>query len=227
MKLRNIVSLTLILGIAGINTSVASKTDALPTGPGQPGTELSPGPHSTIDGGHTSHFARSSGRANGYIAQANGHAGMASGTTLAATDEESVPVIWTELVGVNFDPARGLLTKDRAARRGWNSGAVSVQRLEAGEDGWFETELRGRYNMVAFGFSDANDDNSYRSIDYCLYVTRFSVQVYENGQRMGHYSRYRQGDKFGISRKGGTIPLPKERRYLLPIHKAELRPPDD
>jgi hypothetical protein len=64
--------------------------------------------------------------------------------TLAATDEESVPVIWTELVGVNFDPARGLLTKDRAARQGWNSGAVSVQRLEAGEDGWFETELRGR-----------------------------------------------------------------------------------
>jgi Leucine-rich repeat (LRR) protein len=151
------------------------------------------------DAGYTS--SAHSGEAMGMHATNNRKAEA----TLAATDEESVPVIWTELVGVNFDPARGLLTKDRAARRGWNSGAVSVQRLEAGEDGWFETELRGRYNMVAFGFSDANDDNSYSSIDYCLYVTRFSVQVYENGQRMGHYSRYRQGDKFGIRRKGGTI----------------------
>jgi Leucine-rich repeat (LRR) protein len=151
------------------------------------------------DAGYTS--SAHSGEAMGMHATNNRKAEA----TLAATDEESVPVIWTELVGVNFDPARGLLTKDRAARRGWNSGAVSVQRLEAGEDGWFETKLRGRYNMVAFGFSDANDDNSYRSIDYCLYVTRFSVQVYENGQRMGHFSRYQQGDKFGIRREGGII----------------------
>jgi hypothetical protein len=57
----------------------------------------------------------------------------------------------------------------------------------------------------AIGFSETNTDNHFTTIDYCIYLSPFRVEIYEKGARRGTFGRYSMGDTFGISRENGKI----------------------
>jgi Leucine-rich repeat (LRR) protein len=120
-------------------------------------------------------------------------------------DGSSEPVLWTEITLAVADNKTGTLSKGARDRAGWNSGAVSVQRLEEGADGWFEATVDRRAWRQAIGFSETNTDNHFTTIDYCIYLSPFRVEIYEKGARRGTFGRYSMGDTFGISRENGKI----------------------
>jgi hypothetical protein len=128
------------------------------------------------DAGYTS--SAHSGEAMGMHATNNRKAGA----TLAATDEESTPVLWTELSEVLGNESTGTLQKAHGFPSSQNSGAVSAERLGAGEDGWFEMTIEQTNRVRTIGFSDGNSNNDYRTIDYALYLQNNSdLKVYESG----------------------------------------------
>jgi hypothetical protein len=119
---------------------------------------------------------------------------------------QSMPVYWTELSEVVGDEATGTLTKILGFGSSWNSGAVSVERLEAGDDGWFEMTVEQTNRVRVIGFSDANTNNNYTTIDYALYITNGrDLRVRENGVDRGSFGTYAVGDRLGIVRQGGGI----------------------
>jgi hypothetical protein len=120
-------------------------------------------------------------------------------------DGSSEPVLWTEITLAVADNKTGTLSKGARDRAGWNSGAVSVQRLEEGADGWFEATVDRRAWRQAIGFSETNTDNHFTTIDYCIYLSPFRVEIHEKGARRGSFGRYSMGDTFGISRENGKI----------------------
>lgn len=118
----------------------------------------------------------------------------------------SYDIAWTDLVGVSSDDIS--ITKNVAG--GWGtSGAASINKLNANTDGWVEVPvLSGQTNgSLMIGFSDTNDDASYNTIDYALFISNSTqgVKVYENGSDKGVTATYVVGDKFKVERVGTSI----------------------
>jgi hypothetical protein len=142
-------------------------------------------------------------------------------TTLAATDEESTPVLWTELSEVLGNESTGTLQKAHGFPSSQNSGAVSAERLGAGEDGWFEMTIEQTNRERTIGFSDGNSNNDYRTIDYALYLQNNSdLKVYESGTYRGTFGKYRVGDRLGIARQGDVVYYKKNGEILYVSTRA-------
>jgi len=97
------------------------------------------------------------------------------------------------------------LTKT-AGTDNWDAGAVSVDRLLGGNDGWFEMTVAQSDKSRMIGFSDQDVSAHYNRIDYAIYLVRDGrVVVYENGRNKGVYGTYEVGDRLGIARVNGAI----------------------
>lgn len=88
---------------------------------------------------------------------------------------------------------------------GWSSGASSVNKLEAGEDGWFEVSVGeiGDYFMI--GFSNSDPDIGFRSIEYALYVRDGVLRIYEDGVNRGDFATLSSTDIIKLERAGENI----------------------
>jgi RHS repeat-associated protein len=113
-------------------------------------------------------------------------------------------VTWKDAIGIA--QIGNKLIKTQTAF-GWNSGAVSVQQLAAGQDGYLEvtvSEIVTNRRMV--GFSDVNTDANQTTIDYALFLNINSLQIYESGTpRTIPATAISPGDVLKISRTGTTI----------------------
>ncbi|MEQ1588064.1 MAG: M23 family metallopeptidase, partial [Cyclobacteriaceae bacterium] len=88
----------------------------------------------------------------------------------------------------------------------WNAGAVSVQQLTAGQNGWIEfiASETNTYRMI--GLADTNPDGGYTSIDYAWYLlNNGTLQIYESGIQRTGIGPYASGDLFKIERTGTVV----------------------
>ena len=109
---------------------------------------------------------------------------------------------WTDQAGVSI--SGNTITKT-AATSAYDAGAASLDRLEAGEDGWMEVSITGT-DRVLYGFADVNVDANYTSIDYAVYTNPHgTLHAYENGVHKANLGTYQAGDKIRISRERGVI----------------------
>lgn len=113
----------------------------------------------------------------------------------------SYDIAWTDLVGVSADG--NTITKTAAA--GWgNGGAASINILNANTDGWIEYQVDALNKLRTFGFSDANTDASYNTIDYAWHTNATDCYVYLNGSNVANYP-LQVNDILRIERIGSEI----------------------
>ncbi len=116
--------------------------------------------------------------------------------------EISYDIAWTDLVGV--DVTGNTLTK--TASGGYNnSGAASINVLNANTDGWIEHTIDALSGERFFGFSDVNTDPGHVSIDYGISTysqNRIAVRLNNAIQSTPSVS---VGDVVRLERLGSTI----------------------
>lgn len=113
-------------------------------------------------------------------------------------------ITWKDVVGARQEGNK--LIRQIATAAWGNSGAISVQQLIAGQNGWMEfvTSETNLYRMI--GFSDANTNNNYTSIDYAWYpAINGALYIYESGTARGQFGTYTPGDVLKIDRTGTVV----------------------
>ena len=109
---------------------------------------------------------------------------------------------WKDLVGV---AATGSTLTKTANNFAWDAGAASEETLPAGTDGWAEFTVSSLDNYYMFGFSEANADANYASINYALYQVAGQVTIYENGNNVAPMVDLTVGSVMRVERKGTAI----------------------
>jgi RHS repeat-associated protein len=114
-------------------------------------------------------------------------------------------VTWKDLVGVTINGNR--LIRNGATM----SGAASVQKLEAGQNGSLEFELATIISTNSFyiGLNDANPDVNFTNINYAFFVANATLQVVENNGsnsvKVSQTNVLQPGDRLKIERMGTTV----------------------
>ena len=127
---------------------------------------------------------------------------MFLGISISAATLNVQDVIWTNPVYVSIDGN----TLTGQTNNSWSAGAFSVQKIDAGIDGYFEmTALEtNTYRMAGFSRTDVN--SSYNSIEYALYLNQNSnLYIYESGSYIGNFGAYQSGDLVRVAREGTQI----------------------
>ncbi|ELR73005.1 hypothetical protein C900_00507 [Fulvivirga imtechensis AK7] len=111
-------------------------------------------------------------------------------------------IIWTQFQGAEV--VDGLLTS--TAANGWgNSGASTGVVLQDDQDGTIHFETKYVNDRYMIGFSDADVNAHYNTIDYAVYINQSVFYVYESGVKKWHTGYLDPGDVFQIERKGNEI----------------------
>ena len=88
---------------------------------------------------------------------------------------------------------------------GWVAGAFSVQKIDAGLDGYFEMTAQETNAHRFGGLSSVDIDFSYTSVEFAIFLTKLArVYIGENGAHW-EVSTYQTGDIFRVSREGTNI----------------------
>ncbi|WP_276365362.1 DUF6443 domain-containing protein [Chryseolinea sp. H1M3-3] len=106
---------------------------------------------------------------------------------------------------VNVAVSGNTMTKNAGANNTWNAGAVSRQQLPQGVNGWVEVKVSETTTNRMIGFSDADTDASYTSLDYAIYLNGANARAYENGTARGTAVAIATGDALKIERIGTAV----------------------
>lgn len=115
-------------------------------------------------------------------------------------------VTWTDLVHVQVDG--GILRKNLASAL-WDSGAASVQRIDADTHGYAEATVAGPFGNRIFGLSTDNTNASFNTIDFGMYLYTGGLIIYEHGVNLGTFGSWTNDDILRIERVGSTV------RYMV------------
>jgi chitodextrinase len=120
---------------------------------------------------------------------------------LLADSAPIVPVSWTKAVGVSISGNSLTMT----APSGWgNAGASSTQAIASG-DGFVDFLATENSSARMVGFSRADPDASYTSIEFALYAANTVLQVYERGVLRGTFGSYAPGDHLQVVVTSGVV----------------------
>jgi RHS repeat-associated protein len=120
-----------------------------------------------------------------------------------ATHVERDPA-WKSLVGVAL--LGNKLYKNTTALEKWgNGGAVSVQLLQPGQDGWLEFITTETSTSRVLGLSATNPDANYMSIDYAFHQAPGELVILEKGIPKKMLGAYVPGEVLRIERKNATV----------------------
>jgi RHS repeat-associated protein len=124
---------------------------------------------------------------------------------IVKTSHLDADVTWKDMVGLK---QIGNMLYRTVADSSWGvSGAASVQRLAAGQNGWLEVVISEKNKRRMIGLCDVNSDASYTSMDYAWYPTinNSELYIYESGTNRGLIGNYKSGDVLKIERTGTVI----------------------
>ena len=113
--------------------------------------------------------------------------------------------------GVYFAEILGLEAEGETLRKvaptGWtNAGAVSVNKLEAGEYGWVEASTSTLGLRAFFGLSEQSADHHYNTIEYAAYFSNSNaLMIYESGNHVQSVPGLNAHDVVRIERHGSTV----------------------
>lgn len=114
-----------------------------------------------------------------------------------AAAAQTEDVVFRNAVGVSV--SGNDLTKTAAA--GWgNSGAVSVQTLES--NGFVEFSASG---TAMLGLSMGDTDQNYPDLDFAIFASAGTLQVYEGGSSKGSFGAFAPSDKLRVEVANGLV----------------------
>ena len=114
-----------------------------------------------------------------------------------------IPIVWTDLVGVEVNGE----TIHKTVASSSNAGAVSVQSISVNGNGWVETTVDQTNVDRLFGFSNpAGNVVGESSVDYSIFL-RYTgiIQINEAGVSKGQFGNYQNGDILRVERIDGTV----------------------
>lgn len=124
-----------------------------------------------------------------------------------------VQVEWTALEGLDYDENTGTLTKTE--KDGWNNaGAISLNRLDANENGIVSYVVNDINSDKAIGLSTKNYLQEIKSLDYALVFYHDKLSIYESGKFRGQFGKIKVGDEFSIERTDNEIIFKKNGRFF-------------
>ncbi|NJM26092.1 MAG: hypothetical protein HC859_12000 [Bacteroidia bacterium] len=134
-----------------------------------------------------------------------------------AQAQQEYTMEWLDPVGATISDSSITVTKNVA--NGWNnSGAVGRYYLQGGQDGWIEYTVNSTTERKAVGFADYNQNNTYYTTDYALYLggdAKFYAAM--NGALMADVP-VSVGDVLRLERVGDEMKFMKNG---TPIHVAD------
>lgn len=121
---------------------------------------------------------------------------------LAAAPAAGEAVVWTRTRGVLASGNDLTMT----GPRGWgNAGAASSKVLAAG-DGFFELTASETSTARMIGFSSADFDQSWRTLDFALYLgPSGDLAIYERGMYRGSVGSYATNDVLRVAVESGVV----------------------
>ncbi|MTI23450.1 fibronectin type III domain-containing protein, partial [Fulvivirga kasyanovii] len=123
--------------------------------------------------------------------------------TTEGTPEESLPVTWANLVGVEVQADNSLVKT-----AGWgidNGGATSEEVLPPGTDGWAGFTAYATNHERYFGLTENNTDAT-KNIDYAFKISSTNgLVISEQGENVLGIGHVKDGDILRIERTGNTI----------------------
>lgn len=114
----------------------------------------------------------------------------------------STPITWQNPVNVSIS---GNTVTKTAGGSSWNAGASSVQQLAPGQNGWIEVRVNATTTQRMFGFSAADINANYTSINYAFYLNNSTLNIYESGTQRSFSASLVVGDILSIHRIGTTV----------------------
>lgn len=139
--------------------------------------------------------------------------GIATGKTTATESTNPGDYAWSQYVG---PPNFGLAAFDTntvvagtklikvAGGDTWNGSVHSTESYKDGASVSFVVDHSAAAFMVGLN-TDPTTDASYLSIDYAIYLSGGSVEVYESGEGLGSFGSYSVGDIFAITYNGKEV----------------------
>lgn len=86
-----------------------------------------------------------------------------------------------------------------------NSGGLSYNGINIKESGSIQLTVQNYDSERAFGFSTYNSMNHYEEIDYCYFISRIYISIFEKGKYIGEFGKVQSGDILKIVKKEGII----------------------
>jgi PKD repeat protein len=141
----------------------------------------------------------------------NDGATATSSASVVIVDYPTVPVTWTNMVGVDLNYS-GIYKS--SITEGWNAGAVSTQTAASGnvfvQASIWETD----YRLIGLGQTDT--DQGYADVDAAIYPAGDGrLYVFENGVNRGSPDTYEYGDRVRVSVRAGVVRYIKNGRILF------------
>lgn len=130
----------------------------------------------------------------------NSYGTSAVSSIVTATPRDVLNVAWTNAVGVSVN---GNSITKTGANGAWNSGASSIATFGGNGAVDFTVTQTNVYAMA--GLATADPDQNYTSINYNMYLTAGTLQVYESGTSRVSFGTYSAGDRFRVERIGSTV----------------------
>lgn len=111
------------------------------------------------------------------------------------------PIQWTGIT--NASVSGDALTGTSSTN--WAAGAVSLQTLAAGLDGWAEFRVTKTSPRVTVGLSDQNTNTNFNTIDYAWDINGNTLRPYENGTARSTATVVFPGDILRVERINNII----------------------
>lgn len=139
--------------------------------------------------------------------------GIATGKTTPTESANPADYVWSQYVGPpNFGIAAfnantvvaGAKLIKVAGGDTWNGSVHSTESYKDGASVSFIVDNAAQAFMVGLN-TDPTTDASYVSLDYAIYLTGGTVEVYESGTARGSFGSYTAGDIFAITYNGKEV----------------------
>ncbi len=129
----------------------------------------------------------------------SGNGPVSDDTFFDITDpNQSSGITWLNEVGVSTTPTS--ITK--TAANGWTGGAISLDALTG--NGYLEFQKETSSNAM-FGLSNGDSSQSYKDIDYAIYLYSNNIRVYEKGSFKGSFGTFVTDDVFSVEVKDSNV----------------------
>jgi probable HAF family extracellular repeat protein len=131
------------------------------------------------------------------------------------------PVAWNDAVNVAVTGN----TLRKTGPTGWNAGGSSTTSILSG-DGYVEATVSASTDIVMFGLSHGDTDQTYPDIDFAFYVHPADARlyVYEGGANRGPVSDYVAGDVLRVAVTGGVVKYYRNGNLVYTSTQAPVYP---
>jgi RHS repeat-associated protein len=119
------------------------------------------------------------------------------------THDTPNPILWTKKDEIAEE--NGIFKPITAS--GWGSGMSSVNKLPAGQDGFFKTVITDLTGYRFVGFNDKDEITSHTDIDYGIYFYGKSLRAYYQGTAQQTLGTLEMGDIIKLERASDIINL--------------------